>query len=161
MRISLGVSVHRFEKIVKLAGKQLAPAVYKFILHVEGSQKQDTQTTQSKKKSVDSSALKSRVLKETRLIPKTIYEIEQFSKCIIQLSNKTKVDLAKYVGQGVVRDYRIIELEKVLEKAGGSDNSSLDDSMHNEDDRERDRSVVEDEDSSDAMPPPPPKKAKR
>lgn len=94
----------------------MAPAVYKFILHVDESQKQKTQPTQ-KKKSVGSSTLKSRVLRETRLIPKVIYEIEQFSKYIFQLSNKTKVDLAKYIGQGISRDFRISEkeLKQVLE----------------------------------------------
>lgn len=124
----------RFERLVKLAGKQLAPAVYKFILHIEESQKQETQPTQSKKK-VDSSTLKSRVLKETRLIPKVIYEIEQFGKCVIQLSNKTKVDLAKYVGQGVVRDFRIKELRAVLEEAGelAEEDSNLDDTLNSSD----------------------------
>lgn len=79
-------------------------------MHVDESQKQKAQPTQ-KKRNVESSTLKSRVLRETRLIPKVIYEIEQFSKYIFQLSNKTKVDLAKYIGQGISRDFRISEKE--------------------------------------------------
>ncbi|KAJ8983000.1 hypothetical protein NQ317_014295 [Molorchus minor] len=71
-KVNLAFQAARFERLVKLAGKQLAPAV----------------------------TLKSKVLRETRLIPKVIYEIEQFSKSVILLSNRTKVDLAKYIGQG-------------------------------------------------------------
>lgn len=105
----------RFEKLVKYAGKQLAPIVYKLISHIEDSQKQNSQTqTQTKRKTIDSNVLKSKVLKETRLIPKTVYEMEVFSKTIIQLSNKTKFDLSKYMGQGKVRDFRIMDLKEVL-----------------------------------------------
>ncbi|RZC32680.1 Fanconi anemia group I protein -like [Asbolus verrucosus] len=107
----------RFERLVKLAGKQLAPVVYKLIMYIEESQKQEPETTQKKKRNVDSSTLKSKVLKETRLIPKVVYEIEQFSKYVIQLSNKTKIDLSKFVGQGTVRDFRILHLKEVLEQA--------------------------------------------
>ncbi|CAG9854126.1 unnamed protein product [Phyllotreta striolata] len=103
----------RFEKLVRLSGKQLSPAIYKFILYLEENRK-DSQNTQAKKKAVDASALKSRVLRETRLIPTVIYEIEQFSKCVTQLSNKSKTDLSKYVGQGVVRDFRIMDLKETL-----------------------------------------------
>lgn len=76
----------RFERVVKLLGKQLSPVVYKFILYLEESQKREV--TSPKKKKVDSSALKNKVLKETKLIPKLVYEIEQFSKFVMRLSKK-------------------------------------------------------------------------
>lgn len=103
---------------MKLAGKQLSPVVYRLIMYIEESHKQTTQQTQNKKKSVDTSSLKNKVLRETRLIPKVIFEIEQFSKSVVQLSNKTKVDLSKFMGQGTVRDFRILNLKETLEQQG-------------------------------------------
>lgn len=103
---------------MKLAGKELSPAVYKLIMHIEGKDRQITQQTQNKKKSADSSTLKNKVLRETRLIPKVIFELEQFSKSVVQLSNKTKIDLAKFIGQGTVRDFRILNLKEALEQQG-------------------------------------------
>ncbi|CAH1104215.1 unnamed protein product [Psylliodes chrysocephalus] len=157
----------RFERLVKLAGKQLAPVIYKFILHLEETQR-DSQTTQPKKKSVDATTLKSKVLRETRLIPKVIYEIEQFSKCIIQLSNKTKVDLSKYVGQGIVRDFRIIHLKETLDNEGGEvDDSHVSETSNNE---SRSESIVDinetdvnprSQETSDEDENPPAKKSKR
>ncbi|KAH1013955.1 hypothetical protein HUJ04_002869 [Dendroctonus ponderosae] len=97
-----------FEKLVKLAGKQLGPTIYTFVCQLElGQHKDDDSTNQGGKKKSESAALKSKVLRETKTIPKAVYEMEQFSKYIIQLSNKTKYDLSKYVGQGTSRDFRI------------------------------------------------------
>ncbi|KAG5900127.1 hypothetical protein JTB14_012800 [Gonioctena quinquepunctata] len=140
-KVNLAFQGARFEHVVKLSGKQLAPAIYKFILHMEESEREATQATQEKKKSVDSNTLKSKVLKETRLIPKVIYEIEQFSKSVIQLSNKTKVDLNKYVGQGIVRDFRIMELKKVL--GGTAENATQS--------TQADRSTVTEEESDEEV----------
>lgn len=98
--------------MVKLAGKKLSRTVYALILFIdENHAVKDKDTQQSKKKA---SALKSKVLKETKLIPKLILEIEQLSKSVIQLSNKTKVDLTKYVGQGTARDFRILNVESIV-----------------------------------------------
>lgn len=110
--------------MVKLTGKHLSPSVYKLIVYIEECQKQTTEATQAKKKAVNTSSLKTKVLRETRTIPKVVYEIEQFSKSIIQLSNKTKVDLAKFVGQGTARDFRIMNLRQVLENQGSDLNAT-------------------------------------
>lgn len=98
--------------------------VYKLIIYIEESQKQANEATQAKKKTVNTSAMRTKVLRETRTIPKVIYEMEQFSKSIIQLSNKTKVDLAKHLGQGTTRDFRILNLKEVLENQGADLNAS-------------------------------------
>lgn len=110
--------------MVKLIGKQLSPAVYKLIIYIEESQKQANEGTQAKKKAVNTSAMRTKVLRETRTIPKVIYEMEQLSKSVIQLSNKTKVDLAKHLGQGTARDFRILNLKEVLENQGADLNAS-------------------------------------
>ncbi|XP_060518299.1 Fanconi anemia group I protein isoform X2 [Cylas formicarius] len=119
-KTNLAFQTARFENLVKLAGKNLAPLVYNLILHIDESQPKENET-QAKKKTVDSSVMKSKVLRETRIIPKVIYEIEQFSKTVIQLSKKTKCDLSKYVGSGTVRDFRIKKLKEILEEAGEID----------------------------------------
>jgi Fanconi anemia group I protein len=140
--------------VVKLAGKQLSPVVYKLITYIEESQKQDPETPKkNKKKNVDSSTLKTKVLRETRLIPKVIYEIEQFSKFVMQLSKKTKVDLSKFVGQGTVRDFRILHLREVLEQA--NDGAPIEETQGS------DTSLIENDNSEEAdeeVSPPPTKK---
>ncbi|XP_074025799.1 LOW QUALITY PROTEIN: Fanconi anemia complementation group I [Leptinotarsa decemlineata] len=159
-KINLAFQGARFERVVKLTGKQLAPAIYKFIIHMEESEKDATQASPQKKKSVDANTLKSKVLRETRLIPKVIYEIEQFSKCVIQLSNKTKVDLNKYVGQGTVRDFRIMELDKVLEKAGGDVDTTTQSTQANRSTASEEGSNEEVEEEEDEDRPPPTKRSR-
>lgn len=100
------VFVFRFEKLIKIVGKRLAPAVYDFVYHMEAGQKENEQTQGAKSKS-EGSSLKNKILRETKAIPKVIYEIEQFGRYLMQLSKKTKFDFSKYLGQGTSRDFRI------------------------------------------------------
>ncbi|KAF5299517.1 hypothetical protein FQR65_LT01100 [Abscondita terminalis] len=120
-KVNLVFQGARFEMVVKLAGKQLSSVVYDYIIFIEGVNKQKTQSTQTKKKSVNADLLKNKVLRETRVIPKVVYEIEQFGKSVIQLSNKTQVDLTKFMGQGAARDFRIKGLQEVLAQTRSND----------------------------------------
>lgn len=97
--------------MVKLAGKQLCRTIYNLILFLDENQIPKDGVTQNKR---ETNVLKSKILKETKLIPKLVFEIEQFSKSVMQLSNKTKVDLTKYTGQGISRDFRILNIEAIL-----------------------------------------------
>ncbi|XP_046613959.1 Fanconi anemia group I protein [Neodiprion virginianus] len=92
----------RFVPLVKLAGKPLAKTLYSLITHIE-----ENQRIKSKSKIVDSYAQRSKVLKETKLIPKVVYEIEQFGKNVLLLSKKTKAGLEEYVNYSITRDFRI------------------------------------------------------
>ncbi|KAJ4441625.1 hypothetical protein ANN_11481 [Periplaneta americana] len=92
----------KFEMVVKLAGKYLSPHVYNLISHIEANQKK-----KRTKKEVDPLLMKSKVLRETRYIPKLVFEMEQFEKCVIELSKKSKVDLMNYVKLSTHRDFRI------------------------------------------------------
>nr|CAI5817017.1 unnamed protein product [Callosobruchus analis] len=143
----------RYERLVKLAGKQLAPAVYKFIVHLEETQTEENKKIASKKKS---DALKSKVLRETRFIPKAVYEIEQFSRCVIQLSNKTKVDLTKHVGQGTVRDFRITlqnVLDQVQVQPGDRTMSTQEEENEEEQSTNQEEDVAESDSDNDSPPP--------
>lgn len=108
--------------------------------------------------------MKSRVLRETRMIPKVVYEMEQFSKCVIKLSNKTKVDLSKYVGQGTVRDFRILKLKEVLEQADSSfvtTQATEMDTSHNDLGEENEESSDKENASDSDSNPPAMKKTKK
>ncbi|GJQ77090.1 FANCI [Trypoxylus dichotomus] len=142
----------RFECVVKLAGRQVAPAWDRFILFLEQNQLEENENPQTKKK--NSSNLKNKVLKETKSIPKVVHEIEQFSKFIIQLSNKTKCDLTGYIGAGTTRDFRIRDLRNVMEK-----NKTID-TTHSDDDTNDQLSTVRETDEDSTEDDSPPKKRK-
>lgn len=161
-KLNLVFQKAQFEHVIKMAGKTLSPIVYKLILFIDEYQKQEAEAQKSK----DASTLKNKVLKETKLIPKVVYEIEQLSRSVIQLSNKAKVDLTKYIGQGTTRDFRLLQLKEVVENTRAiSDNE--DETTANE--TNNDTSVnqtEEDNDDTDASEndengPPPTKKAKK
>lgn len=105
--IYICINVFRFEKLVKVAGKRIAPAIYRFICYFSENQNKENESTQGGKKKTEGAVMKSKILRETKIIPKVVYEMEQFSKYIIQLSKKTKYDLSKYIGPGTSRDFRI------------------------------------------------------
>lgn len=156
---------------MKFAGKQLSPVVYKLILYLEECQKQAAESTQGKKKNVDSNILKNKVLRETKMIPKVIFEIEQFSKSVVQLGKKTNVDLAHYVGQGTARDFRILNLKEVLkhnQQQNDSELTSQDTTDVTENDEEMEVDESEDventsvtSDNDDDNSPQPAKRAKK
>lgn len=108
---------------MKLAGKQLSRTVYNLILFLDENQIPKAGASSQSKKKIN--AIESKILKETKLIPKLIFEIEQFSKSVLQLSKKTHCDLTKYVGQGTSRDFRILNVEDILKNT--QQNASFDD----------------------------------
>lgn len=121
------LKIFRFEELVKFIGRQLSPDINFFILHLEEEDKKNQQA-QTKKKPDGGSSRKQEILKNTRLIPKLVYAMEQFSKCIMQLSSKTKIDLHKYIGQGTTRDFRILVNElAITEENDGDSQENVDD----------------------------------
>lgn len=122
---------------------------------MEDSQNIKEDGTTSKKKS---EVLKNKVLRDTKLFPKMVFEMEQFSKSLIQLSNKVKVDLTKYVGQGTTRDFRILHFKEVFEKAhAGTVSTQLNTSNEAVADESLESSILERDNGST---PPPTKKSR-
>lgn len=79
--------------------------------------------------------------------------MEQFSKSMIQLSKKTKIDLAKHLGQGTVRDFRILNLKEVLENQGIDETvSTTQSSVANVTDGGDDEEMEVDEGSDEEIP---------
>lgn len=154
----------RFEYVLKVSGKQLSRKVYEFILYIEEGPDTDDEAAQ-KKKSANPNTLKTKILRETRLIPKLVYEMEQFGKNVITLSNKTKIDLSKYVGLGTSRDFRIKapELKQALEDVARNldetvvsdenEEESLSGQIEEENVEEEEMEVDEEESRSDEVPP--------
>lgn len=150
--------------MVKLAGKELSSQVNKFILHIEESQKEEVNNAITSKKSSD--ALKKKVLRETKTIPKVVFAIESFSKFMARLSNKTKVDLSKFIGQGTTRDFRIKDLKSVIGRSENDEfdvsncNQSDESTIHSKDDVNI-TSDADDDDSDDEESDGPPRKKSR
>ncbi|XP_029045832.2 Fanconi anemia group I protein isoform X1 [Osmia bicornis bicornis] len=90
----------KFIQVVQLAGKPLKSAFYNLVTYVEENQ------NKARSKS-DSHAQRNKILKETKVIPRVVYEIEQFNKEILLLGKKTSVPLENYMKRSVTRDFRI------------------------------------------------------
>nr|XP_034193738.1 Fanconi anemia group I protein isoform X2 [Osmia lignaria] len=76
----------KFIQVVQLAGKPLKSAFYNLVTYVEENQ------NKARSKS-DSHAQRNKILKETKVIPRVVYEIEQFNKEILLLGKKTSEQL--------------------------------------------------------------------
>lgn len=162
----------RFEHVLKVSGKPLSKIVYEFILYIEEGPQSDDESTQ-KKKSANPNVLKTKILRETRLIPKLVYEMEQFGRNVIALSNKTKIDLSKYVGLGTSRDFRIKapELKQALEKdarnldetimSDANEDENLNEQNEDENAEEEETMEVDEEEQSPNDEVPPKKKSKK
>ncbi|KAK1122548.1 hypothetical protein K0M31_008998 [Melipona bicolor] len=90
----------KFIQVVQLAGKPLKSTFYNLVTYIEENQNK----LQSKS---DSYAQRNKILKETKVIPRVVYEIEQFNKEILLLSKRTGVPLENYIKHSITRDFRI------------------------------------------------------
>ncbi|XP_029669102.1 Fanconi anemia group I protein isoform X2 [Formica exsecta] len=101
----------KFIQVIQSAGKPLKSAFYNLITHTE-------ETQNASKSKADSHVRRNKILKETKIIPCVIYEIEQFHKEVLSLDKKTGVPLETYIKHSVTRDFRIknTQLTEALEK---------------------------------------------
>lgn len=79
----------------------MAGRVYELIEHIENSVFADEKYTSN------AAADRAKVLRATRMLPKLVLHVENFNKFVLQLSQKTKHDLADYLHMGTVRDFKI------------------------------------------------------
>lgn len=78
----------KFIQVIQSAGKPLKSAFYNLITHTEESQN-------ASRSKVDSHLQRNKILKETRIIPRVVCEIEQFHKEVLALDKKTGVSKFK------------------------------------------------------------------
>ncbi|XP_014472315.1 PREDICTED: Fanconi anemia group I protein isoform X2 [Dinoponera quadriceps] len=100
----------KFIQVIQSAGKPLKTAFYNLITHTEENQKA--------RPKADSHVQRNKILKETKIIPSVIYEIEQFCKEVLLLDKKTGIPLKTYIKHSITRDFRIknTQLSEALEK---------------------------------------------
>ncbi|KAM3964323.1 Fanconi anemia complementation group I [Aphomia sociella] len=82
----------RFERLLKVCGKKFSTVTDNFITYLESSQQKQNA---------------SKVLRDTKLIPRLVLEAEQFSKNVILLANKGSQNYQQYLSLGTARDFRI------------------------------------------------------
>ncbi|XP_030024994.1 Fanconi anemia group I protein homolog isoform X2 [Manduca sexta] len=111
----------RFERLLKLSGKKLSSVTDNLITYLEASQQQQKA---------------SKVLRDTKLIPRLVLEAEQFSKNVILLANKGKFNWQQYLSLGTARDFRI--KGPVLQEVLNAREARIEDAdeTRDEDDRE-------------------------
>ncbi|XP_078053426.1 Fanconi anemia complementation group I isoform X2 [Augochlora pura] len=90
----------KFIQVIKLAGKPLKSAFYNLVTYLEENQNK----LNSK---VDSQTRRNKILRETKVIPRVVYEIEQFNKEVLLLGKRTGIPLENHMKHSVTRDFRI------------------------------------------------------
>lgn len=94
----------RFDKVIRNAGKYLARNMFAFVSHIG----EKTSADKRKRKKLDPSLQKSKVLRETRLIPSLVRKKETFDQCVIKLSKDCKApELVDIVKHNSARDFSL------------------------------------------------------
>ncbi|KAK3930604.1 Fanconi anemia group I protein [Frankliniella fusca] len=94
----------RFDKVIRNAGKYLARNMFAFVSHI-GEKKNEEGT---RKKKIYPTLQKSKVLRETRLIPSLVRKKETFDQCVIKLSKDCKApELLDIVKHNSARDFSL------------------------------------------------------
>ncbi|KAF8721089.1 hypothetical protein HU200_023505 [Digitaria exilis] len=85
----------RFQKLAEVTCRMLTSPVYDFVSSVQEDQETPRKGNLAK------------IRRESKCIPDLIYQIEDYEKCLIQLSKLTKVNLLRHAKRSVARDFRI------------------------------------------------------
>ncbi|XP_052125039.1 Fanconi anemia group I protein [Frankliniella occidentalis] len=94
----------RFDKVIRNAGKYLARNMFAFVSYI-GERKNEEGT---KKKKCYPALQKTKVLRETRLIPSLVRKKETFDQCVIKLSKDCKApELLDIVKHNSARDFSL------------------------------------------------------
>ncbi|XP_047995320.1 Fanconi anemia group I protein homolog isoform X2 [Leguminivora glycinivorella] len=127
--VTLESNIRSMERLLKLCGKKLSAAVDNLVIFLEASSKK---------------------ARDTKQIPRVVFEAERFGRQVALLSANTKMNLMQYLPMGTARDFRIRApvIEEMLK-----DNPEIDDAEDEEQPAEALSPVASDnEDSRDAEP---------
>ncbi|XP_076330495.1 Fanconi anemia complementation group I isoform X3 [Tachypleus tridentatus] len=124
--LKIGHLCSKFEKLVKLSSTHLTPLVDTFITY-EAYERANCQGPLKKKPKMDSKAQKVNVVRETKSIPPVIYSKEYYEQFLVQLTNKSKVNLMGHVKLSTSRDFRINKekVKEVFEQASTSEDENV------------------------------------
>lgn len=147
----------RVEKLVKLIALSLTPQVYMFLTYIQHEIKEPVKAPKKDKKSVPNSSRTktASIKKQVKVIPKLIFAIETFEKYLMQLSQKSKINLMEHVKPSVARDFRIngAVVRAALEEQGASASSDSEEEEENNDpqnEKENEDEEVEADEEEDA-----------
>ncbi|XP_055870537.1 Fanconi anemia group I protein homolog [Biomphalaria glabrata] len=166
----------RFEKLVPLVSQQLTPQTYNMIIYVQLLESDVSEESEKKGKKKNTTHQKGiiKAMKQGKMVPSLICTIELLEKFLIQLSKKSKVNLAENFKRSTSRDFRInTETVHTAVEQGISDDSETEEnnskepeenevqeSNEDDDDDEENKRPVEEE-KSEHQPPQKKKKTTR
>eukprot|EP01134_Creolimax_fragrantissima_P002162 CFRG2162T1 len=133
--IKLQIALHKYEypinkriggELCKTGPGELSENVYALISHLNQFESDQSKSYDKKVKRQRND--KARIMRESRLIPDTIYAIETLGHNLIMLSKKTKNNYTKYVKRSTARDFKIqsTKLNESLEEQAMHDDQSSD-----------------------------------
>ncbi|XP_037947703.1 Fanconi anemia group I protein [Teleopsis dalmanni] len=93
----------KFDALVHAMGRSLPKNIYELITYLEAN----ILGSEREHKKSNPQSEKSKVLRETKLVPKVILCVENFNKHVILLAKKTNDRLASFLHIGSVHDFRI------------------------------------------------------
>ncbi len=109
--------------------KSLAKSIYELLIpYVEKRSKESKETT--KKRKLDLQAQKQKLDKGTKLIPKLVFSIENFSKWVGIVDQKAKKNFSKYLFVGVLRDFSLKNkklMDAINKEKNAASQQSIDD----------------------------------
>merc|ERR1719270_1579357 len=113
-KVKTAMDSAKFDSLVKHVAKELTPKVYDLITFINDSTTSNAGGKGKKKKEIDPTLLKARVMRETRNIPNLIAKLEIFMGNLQKLASKAKCEhkLLQGIKLGTARDFRL-KLEQV------------------------------------------------
>ncbi|CAG8498714.1 14052_t:CDS:10 [Acaulospora colombiana] len=106
-----------FTDVIKFAGLKLSERMYDFLTAFLSASNGSCSLS---RKGKPKATTKSRISKESKMIPDLIFISEQFERYLLQLSKKTKVDFMQYITVSTARDFKI-KTEKSKKSKTSSD----------------------------------------
>jgi Fanconi anemia group I protein len=87
----------KFIRLIEFAGTKFTPPLYALLTHLQNTDAMDDaeQTTKTK------------IVRESKLIPSLIFNIETFDLAVIRLDKLCKSDLTKFLRRATARDFKI------------------------------------------------------
>merc|ERR1712083_878639 len=107
-KVKTAMDSAKFDSLVKHVAKELTPKVYDLITFINDSNTANAGGRGKKKKEIDPTLLKARVMRETRNIPNLIAKLETFMGDLQKLASKSKSNkLLEGIKLGTARDFRL------------------------------------------------------
>jgi Fanconi anemia group I protein len=109
----------KFIRLIEFAGTKFTPPLYGLLTHLQNTEAMDDveQTTKTK------------IIRESKLIPSLIFNIETFDLAVIRLDKLCKSDLTKFLRRATARDFKIddklVKADPVKKKPEGSKKATV------------------------------------